>query len=224
MEIKPIAEIKCGFTDKFGLPRQSGRVSALSGKIVFKKEFSHPDCFRGLDEFSHIWIVFGFDRCDGKWSNTVRPPRLGGNERKGVFATRSPFRPNNLGLSVVQLDDIEYGENTTLTVSGLDLVDGTPVFDIKPYLPTADCISNAMGSFASTQNSHHLEVVFTCDTSILPRATLDVVLGCIADDPRPAYHDDERVYKMDFDGYKITFLVNGNTATILSIERTNPDR
>ena len=223
MEIKPIGKIKCGFSDKFGIPRQSGRVSALTGKIVLDKEYSHPDCFRGLDEFSHLWIVFGFDKCDGKWSNTVRPPRLGGNERRGVFATRSPFRPNNLGLSVVKIEKIALGENAEITVSGIDLLDGTPVFDIKPYLPTADLVPSAKGGFASEKNDYRLAVKIDCDYAEIDKTTMDAICGCISDDPRPAYHDDERIYKMDYDGYKISFTVSSNTASIISIEKTNPN-
>ena len=223
MEIKPIGKIKCGFTDKFGIPRQSGRVSSIIGKIVLEKEYSHPDCFRGLDEFSHLWIVFGFDKCDGKWSNTVRPPRLGGNERRGVFATRSPYRPNNLGLSVVKIEKITLGENTEITVSGIDLLDGTPVFDIKPYLPTADLIVGAKGGFASEKNDYRLEVKIDCKIDEIDKTTIDAICGCIADDPRPAYHDDERIYKMDYDGYKISFAVKDSAATIISIEKTNPN-
>ncbi|MBR2989276.1 MAG: tRNA (N6-threonylcarbamoyladenosine(37)-N6)-methyltransferase TrmO [Clostridia bacterium] len=219
MEIKPIGKIRSGFTDKFGIPRQSGRVSQVVGEIVLEREFSSPDCLRGIDEFSHLWIIFCFDRCDGKWSNTVRPPRLGGNERRGVFATRSPFRPNNLGLTVAKIEGVSFGENTTIKVSGIDLLDGTPVFDIKPYLPTADIVSCATGGFASENNSHKLGVEIACQTDEIDQTTLDAILGCIADDPRPAYHDDQRIYKMDYNGYKIEFSVLDNTATVISIKK-----
>lgn len=219
MEIKPIGKIRCGFTDKFGIPRQSGRVAQLVGEIVLEREFSSPDFLRGIDEFSHLWIIFAFDRCEGKWSSTVRPPRLGGNERRGVFATRSPFRPNNLGLTVAKIENITFGENTIISVSGIDLLDGTPVFDIKPYLPTADIVNDATGGFAKQVNDYRLAVEIACPTTGVDEKILSAIVGCIADDPRPAYHDDERIYKMDYSGYKIEFSVLNTTATILSIKK-----
>ena len=145
MEIKPIAYIKTDFKEKFGIPRQSGRVKELKGTIIFEKEFNDKDFIRGIEEFSHLWLIFGFSKANkDKISPTVRPPRLGGNKRVGVFASRSPFRPNSLGLSAVKLLSVSYGERISLTVSGVDLLSDTPIYDIKPYLPTFDRIDNSV--------------------------------------------------------------------------------
>ena len=163
MELKAIAHMRSDFPEKFGIPRQSGLVEELESRIVFEKEYAIAEAFRGLEEYSHIWIIWGFSRNEGKeWSPTVRPPRLGGNTRKGVFATRSPFRPNNLGLSCVKLENIEFTENegTVLYVSGADLMDGTPIYDIKPYLTLADCHPEAVCGFAAKTADHSLRVEF----------------------------------------------------------------
>ena len=224
LQIKPIAHIRTQFKEKFGIPRQSGRVKSLGGEIVFEPEFRNPDAIRGLDGFSHIWLIFDFSQSHReKWSPTVRPPRLGGNKRVGVFATRSPFRPNPLGLSCVKLNGIEHREGTgsVLLVSGVDLLDNTPIYDIKPYLPTADCVSDATGGFADAVNSHKLEI---CDCDNLLCGLPKEIRDCIADDPRPSYQDDaDRVYSMAYAEYDVKFKVSNGVATIINVDKTKTD-
>ncbi|MBR2337684.1 MAG: tRNA (N6-threonylcarbamoyladenosine(37)-N6)-methyltransferase TrmO [Clostridia bacterium] len=218
MEIKPIAKIYTAFKDKFGIPRQSGRGKNLFGKIVFEKPFRSPDALRGIEEFSHLWLIFDFSENHRKeFSPTVRPPRLGGNVRVGVFASRSPFRPNNLGLSCVKLIKTEKtAEGTVLLVEGVDILDGTPIYDIKPYLPS-DCHTDAKGSYANT--THKLKVdVSSYLTEITDKKTLEAIVSCIEDDPRPSYQDDnDRVYKMIFDDNEVSFKVVGEIATVIDI-------
>lgn len=218
MEIKPIAYIKTDFKEKFGIPRQSGRVKALMGKIKFLGEFKHPDAIKGIEEYSHLWIVFGFSRAKYKAKTmTVRPPRLGGNKRVGVFASRSPYRPNSLGLSCVKLERIEDG---ALIVSGVDLLDDTPIYDIKPYIPYSDCIQNAKGSFAEENKNYALEVDFPQELlKILPKEKQSVAILCLADDPRPSYHSDDRVYSMLYAGYDIHFKVFDNILTVIGVDK-----
>lgn len=166
MEIKPIAHIKTDFKRKFGIPRQSGIIEELKGEIIFEKEFRDPDFLRGIEEFSHLWLIFDFSENHREsFSSTVRPPRLGGNRRVGVFATRSPFRPNNLGLSCVKLEKLKKDKTKglVLCVSGVDLLDGTPIFDIKPYIPYCDCIQTAKGSFAEEKKEYKLSVFYDCE-------------------------------------------------------------
>ena len=218
MEIKPIAYIKTDFSEKFGIPRQSGRVKELLGKIQFTPEFSSPDAIRGIDEYSHLWLVFGFSRAEYKNKTmTVRPPRLGGNKRVGIFASRAPFRPNSLGLSCVKLERVEKG---VLIVSGIDLLDDTPIYDIKPYIPYSDCILGAKGSFAENNKEHSLEVVFPEEfLNILPEDKQKAAVLCLRDDPRPSYHNDERVYSMLFAGYDIHFTVVDDILTVTGIDK-----
>lgn len=219
MEIKPIAHVKTPFKEKFGVPRQSGRVPTRA-KVVFEKEYRHPDALRGLDEFSHIWLLFDFSLAHrDEFCPTVRPPRLGGNEKVGVFASRSPFRPNSIGLSCVRLAGIEHSDEygDYLIVEGADLIDGTPVYDIKPYVPT-DCVKDAVCSYADKHFYDKLDVVWQCDASSLPDETKATITACIAEDPRPSYQNDEREYGMLFDDFNVKFVVKNNVAHIVSID------
>ena len=211
--LRPIAHIQTDFKEKFGVPRQSGRVKELQGRVVFEKEYVVREALRGLEEFSHIWLLWGFSLCKREgWSPTVRPPRLGGNKRMGVFATRSPCRPNPIGLSVVRLEGILEGkEGLMLAVSGADLVDGTPIYDIKPYLPFADVTENASGGFADSFKDYALEVELPEEwAEVLPAEKLPALLGILREDPRPAYQRDERSYGLSFAGFAVSFFVKEN--------------
>ena len=218
-----IAHIRTDLPEKFGVPRQSGLVPQLQGTIVFEPDYRNPDALRGLEGFSHLWLIFRFHRAEREgWSPTVRPPRLGGNRRMGVFATRSPFRPNNLGLSCVKLEGVSRDEKLgpVIRVSGADLVDGTPILDIKPYLPYADCPRDATGGFTDPLEAEPLEV--ECDEALLAcleaqqRAGLMGVLAC---DPRPRYQEDpERVYGLAFAGKNVKFTVRDRVLTVLAVE------
>ena len=216
-----IARIHSEFPEKFGIPRQSGLVEELRARVVFEPEFRSADALRGLEGFSHVWLLWQFSRAVGKaWSPTVRPPRLGGNTRMGVFATRSPFRPNAIGLSCVRLEEIrrdpELGH--VLVVAGADLMDGTPIFDIKPYIPYADSHPEASGGFAPDGGA-----VLTVDCppeilALVPAEKREALLGVLARDPRPSYqHDPQRVYGMDFAGCNVKFSVDGRRLTVLSV-------
>lgn len=226
LTMAPVAHIRSDFPTKFGIPRQSGLVESLRASVVFTPEYRNPDTLRGMEGFSHLWLVWVFSRSVGaRWSPTVRPPRLGGNERMGVFATRSPFRPNPIGLSAVKLEEIRLHtpEGPQLIVSGADLMDGTPILDIKPYLPYADCHPEALGGFASTGGA---ELAVDCPPQLLERLPEDkarALLAVLARDPRPSYqHDPDRVYGMDFAGHNVRFSVSGSTLTVLSIEALKP--
>lgn len=219
-----IARIYTGFPEKFGLPRQSGLAKSLKGKIIFEPEYRAEAAFRGLEEFSHIWILWYFSRSDKeKWSPTVRPPRLGGNKRMGVFATRSPFRPNPLGLSAVKLEKLtfEKNEGPVLWVSGVDMADGTPIFDIKPYLSFADSYSEASGGFADGVFKQKLQVEFAVGIAEkLPDDILNPLSEVLQEDPRPHYQDDpDRIYGFKFSGYEIRFRVAGCKLTVISAEK-----
>ncbi len=221
--IKPIAKIQTDFEDKFGIPRQSGRAPSLVGKIVFEPEYRNDTALRGIEEYSHLWLIFDFSLAHTEdWSPTVRPPRLGGNKRLGVFATRSPFRPNSIGLSSVKLERIdkskEYG--TVLVVSGVDLLNDTPIYDIKPYLPYTDCHLDAVGGFGEVNADYKLEVDFPCELiEIIPVDKRSAVIECLADDPRPAYQtDSNRIYNMKFSGYDIKFKVNSEVLTVVAVK------
>ncbi len=221
-EITPIAYIHNEFKEKFGVPRQSGRVETIS-EIVFEPEFRDENALLGLEQFSHLWLIFDFSLSHKeKWSPTIRPPRLGGNKRVGVFASRSPFRPNNLGLSVVKLIEIKKtgDKGTVLTVSGADLLDNTPIYDIKPYIPYADSVPEALGGYAEENKGHSLEVIFSENLKAkLPSEKLKVLIGCLADDPRPSYQDDGRVYTMRFADFDVSFTVSGETLTVTDIKK-----
>ena len=217
--IKPIAYIKNDFKEKFGIPRQSGRSPSTLSRIIFYPEYRNPDALREINQFNYLWLIFDFSLCHSHtFSPTVRPPRLGGNEKVGVFASRSPFRPNSLGLSSVKLIKIE--NETELIVSGADLLDGTPIFDIKPYIPSSDCHTDAIGGFADEHNEHKLKVVFP--EKLLNLIDKDKQLGlieCLSDDPRPSYIDDkERVYGMRYADYNVKFKVDGNDLTVTEVE------
>lgn len=222
LELKQIAHICSPFPTKFGIPRQSGLVDALRATVVFEPEFRNADALRGLEGFSHLWLIWEFSeaRRDG-WSPTVRPPRLGGNARMGVFATRSPFRPNPLGLSCVRLEGIRHDAalGAVLDVSGADLMDGTPIYDVKPYLPYADCKPDAVGGFAASGEGRLLTV--RADETLLaglPARTREALLGVLAHDPRPSYQNDpDRVYGMAFGGCEVRFSVDGETLTVRSV-------
>ena len=226
MNIEPIAKIVTDFDSKFGIPRQSGLVKNLSGTVIFEKKYRNPDAIRGIEGFSHLWLIWGFsENMDKEYSPTVRPPRLGGNERMGVFATRSPFRPNHLGLSSVKLERVEFTEKHgyVLHVSGADMVNGTPIYDIKPYLSFADCIPEARGGFADSVKDYALEIVL--DKELLcgfPSEKIDTLTGILAEDPRPSYIEDEnRVYGFPFAGFEIKFKVKGKVLTVISVEKRN---
>ena len=221
-EIKTIAHLHCDLPDKFGLPRQSGIVEALEGRIVFEPEYRNPDALRGIEGFSHLWLIWQFSEAvRGGFSPTVRPPRLGGNTRMGVFATRSPFRPNALGLSCVRLlaveSDPELGP--VLRVGGADLMDGTPIYDIKPYLPYADCKTGARAGFAPDPGAT-LTVVFAPGTEEkIPAEKREALRGVLANDPRPRYQNDpERVYGLSFAGRNVKFRVADQVLTVEEIE------
>ena len=217
MEIRPIAHIRSDFAEKFGIPRQSGLVESLEARVVFTPEFRNPDALRGIEGFSHLWLIWEFSRAKREgFSPTVRPPRLGGNTRLGVFATRSPFRPNPLGLSCVRLLGLEEtaGQGTALRVAGADLLDGTPIYDIKPYLPYADCRPEAEGGWTGGEADRLLTV--NCPEE--PEGKRAAALGVLANDPRPHYQSDpERVYGMAFAGYELRFRVEGETLTVIDI-------
>ncbi len=224
VEIRPVAHIYTAFEEKFGIPRQSGRAPSLAGRIVFEPEFRSPEALRGIEQFSHLWVIFDFSEAhrDG-WSPTVRPPRLGGNMRVGVFASRSPFRPNSLGLSSVRLVGVEHSEREgdVLLVEGVDMLNGTPVYDIKPYLPGADSHPDARGGYADEFAGHRLEVELPpALAEKIPGNIRAAVVECIADDPRPSYQSDaNRVYGMRFSGLDIRFTVGGGRATVVAVER-----
>ncbi len=217
-----IARIRNDFQDKFGVPRQSGRAPSTLSKIVFEKEYRHPDALRGIEGFSHLWLLFSFSQTPEKaFSPTVRPPRLGGNERVGVFASRSPFRPNRIGLSCVRLVRVERTaeEGDVLVVSGADLLDGTPILDVKPYIPFTDCQKNAVGGYADEHEKDGLQVAFPDELlRKIPMEKQSGLIECLADDPRPSYQEDgARVYGMQFGGFEIKFRVAENTLTVIAV-------
>ena len=218
MEIKPIAYIRTDFKSKFGIPRQSGRVESLMGRITFREEFKNSDAIRGIEQYSHIWLIFGFSEAEYKEKTmTVRPPRLGGNKRVGVFATRAPFRPNSLGLSCVKLERIDDGD---IIVLGVDILDGTPIYDIKPYIPYCDCKTDALGGFSMEMKDYALKVEFPKEyLELLPEDKQKTAIDCLSEDPRPSYHDDEREYSMLFAEFDIHFKVKGSILTVTGIDK-----
>lgn len=221
INISIIGHIRSDFPEKFGIPRQSGRIKKLRSVIVLDGKYKSPEALRGLEGFSHLWVLWIFSQTPlGKWSPTVRPPRLGGNRRMGVFATRSPYRPNPIGMSALEIEKIDP-EKGEITVLGGDILDGTPIIDIKPYLPSADRIDNAIGGFADGALSHRLNVVPGEGTSgILSEDEQDLICDILADDPRPSYQNDpDRIYGMDYADISVKFKVNGNDLTIVEIEK-----
>lgn len=220
--LKVIAHIESDFDSKFGVPRQSGLASSLIARVVFKPEYRIPEAFRGIEEFSHIWIIWDFSESHkDRWSPTVRPPRLGGNTRVGVFATRSPFRPNPLGLSCVKLERIEFDkkDGPVLVISGADMMNGTPVFDIKPYLPSADSVSGATGGFSEKNIKKTLQVAWDdTQTADFPENKKEALRQVLELDPRPAYQDDpNRIYGFSFAGYEISFYVKNDILFVKNI-------
>ncbi len=217
-----IARMKSDFPTKFGIPRQSGLADALRSTIIFEPAFRNADALRGIEQFSHIWLIWQFSEAvRSQWSATVRPPRLGGNARLGVFATRSPFRPNHMGLSCVQLLGMEQtGEfGCVLHVAGADLMDGTPIFDIKPYIPYADCHPDATGGFTDTAGSYLLKVDFPPALfEKLPEGKRAAVLQVLSHDPRPSYHTDPaRIYGLRFSDFDIRFTVREQTLSVVDV-------
>ena len=222
--MKVIAHIYTDFKTKFGLPRQSGLIEEIKGKIIFEKEYSVAEAFKGLEDFSHIWLLWEFSEAKkDSWRPTVRPPLLGGNKRMGVFATRSPFRPNSIGLSCLKLDKIEYDKElgTVLYVSGCDMMNGTPVYDIKPYLPYCDSRPDATGGFTETLAERKLEVVISDDLlSEIPTDKHSELLMVLRGDPRPSYQNDpNREYGFAFADYEVAFKVEEKTLTVTKIEK-----
>ena len=222
--IQVIARMKSDFPTKFGIPRQSGLVDELRSTIVFEPEFRNPDALRGIEDFSHLWIIWQFSEAvRTEWSPTVRPPRLGGNTRLGVFATRSPFRPNSLGLSSVKLLGVEKTEEfgTVLHVGGADLMDGTPIFDIKPYIPYGDCHPDATGGFTDTAGDFLLQVTIPKELlELLPQSKQEAAIGVLSHDPRPSYQRKPgRVYGLTFAGFDIRFTVDGDTLTVVEVNK-----
>ncbi len=230
MEIKPIAYIHTQFPEKFGIPRQSGLAKGLRGKIVFEPEYRNPDALRGLDGFSHIWLIWEFSAnrlrpgsTTSQWQPTVRPPRLGGNGHMGVFATRSPFRPNPLGLSCVKLESIELSgpDGPVINVLGADLMDGTPIYDIKPYIRYADARPEAVCGYVDNLQERQLKVVFPPELSekIHEKEIIPSLMETLRLDPRPSYHDDpERIYGLSFSSYNVKFKVTAGVLTVTDID------
>ena len=223
VNIKVIARMKSDFPTKFGIPRQSGLVENLRATIIFEPEFRNADALRGIAGYSHLWLIWQFSEAVREdWSPTVRPPRLGGNTRMGVFATRSPFRPNALGLSSVRLLGVEQTEEygTVLHVGGADLMDGTPIFDIKPYIPYGDCHPEATGGFTDTAGDFLLEVDFPAQLlQKLPEDKRSAAIGVLQHDPRPSYQRaPDRVYGLSFAGFDIRFTVKDKTLTVQAVE------
>ena len=223
-ELQVIARMHSDFATKFGIPRQSGLVEELRSTIVFEPEFRNADALRGIEDYSHLWILWQFSEAvRQEWSPTVRPPRLGGNTRMGVFATRSPFRPNSLGLSCVKLLGIEQTEKqgTVLHVGGADLMDGTPIFDIKPYIPYADCHPEASGGFTDTAGEFLLKVDFPAGLlEVLPPEKREAAIGVLSHDPRPSYQRKAgRVYGLTFAGFDIRFTVEDDVLTVREVNR-----
>ena len=224
--MKPIAIIRSDFKEKFGIPRQSRLVDGLFATIEFLPPCNNPDCLRGLEGYSHLWIIWQFSEAVREdWSPTVRPPRLGGNTRMGVFATHSPFRPNEIGLSCVKIVGIEHTKEfgSVIVVAGADLMDGTPIFDIKPYIPYSDCHPEAIGGFTETAGNFLLDV--QCHEELLkqiPKDKIPALLGVLSHDPRPSYHrDSDRIYGLTFSGFDIRFSVKDQILTVNEIREVS---
>ena len=222
--MKVIGHIRTDFPSKFGIPRQSGLIDSLKGKIVLEPEYRNPQVYKGIEEFSHIWLLWEFSEAKKEhWSATVKPPRLGGKKRMGVFATRAPFRPNNIGLSCVKLDRVEQDEKDgpVLWVAGVDLLDGTPIYDIKPYIPLTDCHPEASEGYTRETKIHELKVEFPEELlNQYPEEKRQAVLGILAQDPRPTYFQDrERVYGVPFAGFDVKFRVDGDLLIVCGLEK-----
>ena len=219
--MKVIAKIKTDFKTKFGIPRQSGLVNTKA-KIIFEPEFRDASALKGLENFSHLWLIWEFSESKREeWSPTVRPPRLGGNKRVGVFATRSPFRPNPIGLSSVKIEKIynDSKNGTVIEVLGADLLDGTPIYDIKPYIPYTDCHTDACGGFSEEVFSQSLNVKIPAEISKnIPENDLENIIKILQSDPRPHYQNDDRTYAFEYSEYHIEFFVEDETLTVLKID------
>jgi tRNA-Thr(GGU) m(6)t(6)A37 methyltransferase TsaA len=227
MFLEPIAYIRTFFPEKFGIPRQSGLASSLRARIVFEPKFRNPDALRGLEDFSHIWLIWEFsaNRKQESWQPVVRPPRLGGNSGMGVFATRSPYRPNPLGLSCVEVDEIELDgpEGPVIHVKGADLMDMTPIYDIKPYIRYADSRPHAVCGYVDELKERELKVVIPPEmtSGITDKSIMPALLETLRLDPRPSYHDDpERIYGLSFAGYNVRFKVSGKVLEVVSVEES----
>ncbi|MBR1561137.1 MAG: tRNA (N6-threonylcarbamoyladenosine(37)-N6)-methyltransferase TrmO [Clostridia bacterium] len=225
LTLEPIARIRSDFPEKFGIPRQSGLIDALKATVVFEPKYRDPSALRGLEGYSHLWLIWEFSESvmEG-WSPTVKPPRLGGNKRMGVFATRSPFRPNPLGLSCVKLEGIDLGtpDGPVLRVAGADLMDGTPIYDIKPYLRYADCHPDARGGFTDAVKDHALAVDFPDELlALIPEDKREALVRVLEQDPRPGYKhaDPERRFGVAFAGYDVRFTVRDDTLTVREVVR-----
>lgn len=222
--MKIIGHIRTDFPSKFGIPRQSGLIETLKGKIILEPEYRNPQVYKGIEQFSHIWLLWEFSEAKKEhWSATVKPPRLGGKTRMGVFATRAPFRPNNIGLSCVKLDRVEQDEKDgpVLWVAGVDLLDGTPIYDIKPYIPLTDCHPEASEGYTRETKIHELKVEFPEELlNQYPEEKRQAVLGILAQDPRPTYFQDpERVYGVPFAGFDVKFRVDGDLLIVCGLEK-----
>lgn len=222
--IRPIARIHTDFPDKFGIPRQSNLINSLRGQIVFEPAFRDANALREIEQYSHLWLIWGFSaNKEEEFHPTVRPPRLGGNTRVGVFASRSPFRPNSLGLSVVKLEKVDYSseKGPVIEVSGIDMLDGTPIYDIKPYLPYVDSVPGATDGFALNKKEGSLNVTFLENLyEAVPAASRDALTAVLSQDPRPQYQEDpSRIYKMDFAGMNVSFSVSGDTLCVVDVKR-----
>ena len=223
-KLKTVARLQCDFPTKFGLPRQSGLNENLKGYVVFEREYQNPDAVRGLENFSHIWLIWGFDVPEREgYSATVRPPRLGGNERIGVFATRSPFRPNPIGLTVCRLLSVELDspDGPRLLVSGFDMMDGTEIYDIKPYIPYADARTDAQGSFAEENKDYRLRAQDPMNLlSIFDEDQQKTLMSALSGDPRPAYHrDPNRIYGFEYAGFDVRFRVENDVLTVVEVKK-----
>ena len=221
--MKVVATIYTDFSEKFGIPRQGALAHESEGIIVFEPEYRMEEALRGIEKYSHLWLLWQFsENVSKKWSPTVRPPRLGGNKRVGVFATRSPFRPNPIGLTAVRLIGVEQTKNkgAVLRVAGVDLMNGTPIYDIKPYIPYADSIPEADGSFAESEKSHKLNIIISEELkSLIPKNIIGVAAECLSEDPRPSYHSDGKEYTMRLYDYDFTFFVEKENLTVKKIEK-----
>lgn len=221
MKLSPIAYIHTEFSEKFGVPRQSGLAGSLCGTVVFEPEYRSPEALRGLDGFSHLWLIWGFSaNRHGEWQPTVRPPRLGGNERMGVFATRSPYRPNPLGLSCVEIERIDM-DTATIYVRGADLMDGTPIYDIKPYIRYADSRPDAVCGYVDLLEERHLDVMLpeSEESKIKDPEVRAALIQTLSLDPRPSYHNDpSREYGLSFAGFNVRFKVDGERLIVISVE------
>lgn len=220
MIIEPIAYIKNDFPEKFGVPRQSGMVKTVESKIIFTEKYRDENMLRGIEQYSHLWLIWGFSENEGEWSPTVRPPRLGGNKRVGVFATRSPFRPNSMGLSCVALVRVEdTDEGKCLVVTGADMKNDTPIYDIKPYLPYVDSVPDAKGGFSEDHKDDGVEVVFSDSCKDLNDSLRTQLTEILSYDPRPSYqNDNERVYGLSFGELQVKFTCDGEKLTVTEVK------